>query len=84
MKITDLRQSVSRPAILARDIPIGTVFSGKLYDCGGIFLRINSSVVHLDMPDHLPCCGSLESVSVSDYQPLDAELIVRAREGGER
>ena len=81
MKIRDLRLDDSI-SVDVRDIPIDTVFSGIMGGTvhGGtssIFVRAFGVIVDLGNPRNTWVINNgLSHIAVSDYQPLNAQLVV--------
>lgn len=76
IKITDMSK-VKSNVVMCEYIPIGTVFSGRLGNANserGIFLRISNAIVSLQDTNWTWAL----TVTIYDYCPLDAELILRS------
>ena len=60
--------------ISANDIPVSTVFSGKLGGMESVFLRVYKDVI--DLANSHNTWEPRFDLRISDYQPLDVELLV--------
>jgi len=90
MKIRDLRLDDSI-SVNAEDIPMGTVFSGKIgraRKISSIFIRAFDVIVDLHNSRntwtfHSFSAGvSFDRITVNDYQPLNAQLVVGSSDNG--
>ena len=58
------------------DIPVGTAFSGQVYDVKGVFLRVCDNVVCLEHPYFTWRVQANLSLVVQDYKELNAEVVI--------
>lgn len=78
MYIEDARVLPAKPRKLARDILLGTIFTGNIYDAHGVWLRTQYTLVNLMSPQYshtypsgIPC-----DLYVTEYEERKGKVVL--------
>jgi hypothetical protein len=83
MKVIECRTSKPSTLTLAKYIPLGIVFTGKILGSAGVFLKLTNSIVILTVTDTSYPTGDEyyerlnDNLSVENYEAREVELLLK-------